>query len=55
MQKKCTKYFFSPFVEKNEGVTILYKDEELISILLASKEDVETPISSLKYQNTWVV
>lgn len=52
---KCTKYFFTPFVEKNEGVTTSYKDEEVISILLASKDDVETPISNLKYQKTWVV
>lgn len=53
--QKCRKYFFSPFVEKNEGVTTSYKDEEVISILLASKDDVETPISNLKYQKTWVV
>lgn len=39
MQKKCTKYFFSPFVDKNEGGTISYKDEEVISIPLASKKD----------------
>jgi len=54
-RKKCTKYFFSPFVERNEGVTVSYKDEEVISILLASKEDGETSVSSLKYQKTWAV
>lgn len=40
-KKKCTIFFFSPFVEKDEGITISYKDEEAIYILLASKEDVE--------------
>lgn len=39
-------HFFSLFwKEKNEKVTISYKDEELISILLASKQDVETTIT----------
>lgn len=55
IMQKCRKYFFSPFVEKNEGVTTSYKDEEGNSILSASKDDVETPISNLKYQKTWVV
>lgn len=41
MQEKCTKYFYSTFVERNKR-TIWCKGEEAVSILIASSEDVET-------------
>lgn len=47
IQKNCTKYFYSPFIDRNERVTIPYKGED-VSILIASIVDAETYISSFK-------
>lgn len=45
MPKKKKEALFFLFGKQNEEVTIPYKDEEAICVVLTSKEDVETSVT----------